>query len=105
MKGVFLILSILGVLGLALWSYSEAQKTRETRQTIARLNGDIARASSRLRILNAEWAWLNRPERLLELTKLNFPDLQLLELEHHHFIDLETLNARIQVATPSTGDE
>jgi len=50
----------------------------------------IARAS--LSILKAEWAYLNRPDRLTELVDLNFGRLQLTPLRASNFSDVDEIN-------------
>ena len=94
MKGFILGLLGLGVVGLAVWAYSENYATRSAVDQVADLNRDIANAKARLRILNAEWAWLNRPERLEELSRLNFTELQLLHLTPDHFATIGDLPLR-----------
>jgi hypothetical protein len=42
-------------------------------------------------VLNAEWAYLNRPDRLLQLVNANFDDLRLLQLTSDHFARLEQI--------------
>ncbi|MGB0799662.1 MAG: cell division protein FtsL, partial [Planktomarina sp.] len=78
-----------GVMGLALWAYSENYTTKQTLDEVSQLNRDIVEAKSRLRVLNAEWAYLNRPERLLALANDNFDDLQLLQLTPDHFARID----------------
>jgi hypothetical protein len=45
-------------------------------------------------VLNAEWAYLNRPERLSKLVNANFDELKLLELTSKHFAGLEQIPFR-----------
>ena len=79
MKNLFLGCLVVTVMGLAFWAYTENYATKGSLDKIAQLNEDIGLAHSRLRILNAEWAYLNRPERLLQLVNANFDDLRLLQ--------------------------
>lgn len=102
MKSILLGFVILSVVGLAAWAYSENYTTKQTLDDVIALNQDIGQAKSRLRVLNAEWAYLNRPERLTELTKLNFDALQLLHLTPDHFADLNSVTGENAVALPIT---
>ena len=89
MKNLFLGCLVVTVMGLAFWAYTENYATKGSLDKIAQLNKDIGLAHSRLRVLNAEWAYLNRPERLLQLVNANFDDLRLLQLTADHFARLE----------------
>ncbi len=75
------VLAALAVMGLAFWAYQENYKTqaghREVREP-ARARS--ASAHERLSVLRAEWAYLNRPDRLADLADLNFDRLGLLPL-------------------------
>ncbi|OSP55000.1 hypothetical protein [Pseudoruegeria sp. SK021] len=82
------------VLALAFWAYQENYHTRETIAEQRRIQSEIGRLREQLSVLRAEWAYLNRPERLRELTSLNFETLQLLPMTPDHFGRLE------QVAFP-----
>ena len=76
MKNLFLSCLVVGVMGLAFWAYTENYETKGKLDEIAQLNRDISEAHSRLRALKAEWAYLNRPERLLQLTADHFARLE-----------------------------
>ena len=47
---------------------------------------------ARLSILKAEWAYLNRPDRLTELVDLNFDRLQLVPLRASNFLEVDEIN-------------
>ena len=60
MRSLFYILSALMVIGLAFWAYRENYETQEAQAEAERCSARSPRAQ-RLRVLNAEWAYLNRP--------------------------------------------
>ena len=104
MKNLLLGFLIIGVMGLALWTYSENYVTKQSLDEIVQLNKNIAKARSRLRVLNAEWAYLNRPERLSKLVNANFDELKLLELTSKHFAGLEQIPFRSPGIEPMVGE-
>ncbi|MCT8161044.1 cell division protein FtsL [Pseudoruegeria sp. SHC-113] len=85
MRNILYIVTILAVMGLAFKAYHENYTTQEALKKVERLQGQIAAKRERLAVLKAEWAYLNRPERLRELAALNFDTLGLLPLEPGHF--------------------
>ena len=85
MRGLFYILSILGVVGLAYWAYHQGYETRQTAREVQQLQRDIGKAHERLAVLRAEWAYLNRPDRLRELAEMNFERLELMPLSADQF--------------------
>ena len=85
MKTVLYLLSALAVIGLAFWAYQENYRTQKAIATSEHLQSSIADARARLNMLRAEWAYLNRPDRLRELAEINFPDLQLQPLDPSQF--------------------
>ncbi|MCF6234214.1 MAG: cell division protein FtsL [Rhodobacteraceae bacterium] len=85
MKGLAYILTALAVFGLALWAYRGNYATQEVLKSTSQLQRDIGRAKVRLGVLRAEWAYLNRPNRLLELSEINFDRLGLLSLRPDQF--------------------
>jgi hypothetical protein len=80
MRGALYVLSALCVMGLAFWAYQENYRTQAVLREVRSLHAEIGDAHARLRMLNAEWAYLNRPDRLRDLADLNFERLGLLPL-------------------------
>ncbi|QYX58202.1 cell division protein FtsL [Roseovarius sp. SCSIO 43702] len=97
MRSFLYILSALAVIGLAFWAYRENYETKAAQDRAERLERQISYQRERLRILRAEWAYLNRPDRLRELAEINFDRLGLVPLQSHQFGRIE------QVAYPPTG--
>ena len=85
MRTFLYMLVSLAVVGLAFWAYRENYATQQVLKETDQLHRDIRDAHARLAILNAEWAYLNRPDRLRELADLNFEKLQLLPLRPDQF--------------------
>ena len=82
-------------MGLAYWAYNENYTTQSSLKEVRSLHRDIGAAHERLNILEAEWAYLNRPDRLRDLAELNFDRLGLLPLMPDAFRRID------QVAFPS----
>lgn len=80
MRGFLYVLSTLGVIGLAFWAYQENYKTQAALREVRSLNGQIGQHLARNNVLRAEWAYLNRPDRLRDLAMLNFERLGLIPL-------------------------
>jgi len=85
MRPVFFVLSFIAVIGLAFWAYRENYATQSALREMGRLQDEIARLREALALQRAEWAYLNRPERLRELATLNFEKLGLLPLDPTQF--------------------
>jgi hypothetical protein len=85
MRGLFYILSALAVIGLASWAYRQNYTTQQALREVGALQREIAGLREALSVQRAEWAYLNRPERLAELAALNFDRLQLLPLDPSQF--------------------
>ena len=78
MRGFFYVISALAVMGLAFWAYHENYQTQKAQKDMAKLRAEIRALYDTRAMLRAEWAYLNRPERLTELAELNFIRLGLL---------------------------
>jgi len=85
LRSILFILVALGVVGLASWAYQENYRTQASLREVERLNREIADLRERLGMLQAEWAYLNRPDRLRDLADLNFDRLGLLPLSPDQF--------------------
>lgn len=73
------------VLGLAFWAYRENYTTRAAQTDLRQIQREIGALQEELAMLRAEWAYLNRPERLRALVGLNFDRLGLMPMTPDHF--------------------
>lgn len=85
MRAFIYLFTSLCVIGLAFWAYRENYLTQAVRDETRQLQRDIGAAQTRLNVLRAEWAYLNRPERLRELAVINFDRLGLLPMRAYQF--------------------
>ena len=74
-----------GVIAAACWAYQENDRTRTSTSRLNELREMIGAEHERLEVLNVEWAYLNRPDRLRDLVDLNFFDLWLVPVAHTRF--------------------
>ena len=85
MKSVFYIVTAMAVMALAVWAYRQNYETQARLREVRELRLEIADLRERTSVLRAEWAYLNRPERLADLADMNFDRLGLLPLRPEHF--------------------
>ena len=85
MRPVLYILSFLAVLAAAFWAYRVNYATQGKLREIAALQDQIATLREGIGLQRAEWAYLNRPDRLRELATINFDRLGLLPMEPEQF--------------------
>ena len=76
---------VAAVLALAYWAYLENYRTQAALREMARMERAIATQRDALAVLRAEWAYLNRPERLRDLAALNDARLGLVPLAAEAF--------------------
>lgn len=92
MRSLTYLLGVLAVMGLAFWAYRENYATQASIGEMSQVRREIAALRDELGILRAEWAYLNRPDRLRELVDLNFERLQLVPLEAGQQMDLRHID-------------
>ena len=99
MKSIFFLVTAMVVMVLAVWAYRQNYETQARLRSVDELRTEIADLRERASVLRAEWAYLNRPERLADLAALNFDRLGLLELRPEHFRRIEQLPYPIENVT------
>ncbi len=85
MRTFFYIMTTMSVIDQALWANSENYATQAALAETRELRHEIRAAHERLSKLKAEWAYLNRPDRLRDLAAINFDRLGLLPLRPEQF--------------------
>lgn len=85
MRTILYLATALCVMGLAFWAYHVNYATQDRQSDLRKLKTEIAGLQEGLGVMNAEWAYLNRPDRLRELVNLNFDKLGLLPLAPEQF--------------------
>lgn len=85
MRPVLYVLSFLALIALGFWAYRENYATQASLREVRALQREIADLREGLSVQRAEWAYLNRPDRLRDLVGLNFDKLLLLPMEPQQF--------------------
>jgi hypothetical protein len=94
MRPLLYVLSFLAVFGLGFWAYRENYTTQTALREVSALQDEIAGLHEALAIQRAEWAYLNRPDRLRDLAVINFDRLGLMPMEPYQ------LGSATEVAYP-----
>lgn len=100
MRAFIISLAVLIIVGLGFWAYRENYRTQAEMAELRGLHREIGDLRESLSVLNAEWAYLNRPDRLRELADLNFERLGLLPLAPEQFGEV----AQVIYPPPETVD-
>jgi hypothetical protein len=104
MRTLFSLLLALVVVGLGAWAYRENYATQAAEAQAEALQVEIEAARARLAVLRAEWAYLNRPDRLNDLAEINFDRLGLLPLQPEQFGQIEEITYPVpETVVPLTG--
>ena len=77
---------IASTFALGLWAYKINYDSRAADQRVKELEKSILSANKQFKILNAEWAHLNRPDRLRKLAEYYFFELRLNPINPDDFI-------------------
>lgn len=88
MRSVLYLLTTLAVMGMAFWAYRENYSTQASLTDMGKVQREIATLREDLGVLRAEWAYLNRPDRLRELANLNFDKLKLMPFDSGQFVEI-----------------
>ena len=71
---------------LGLWAYKINYDSRAADERVKELKKSILSTRKEIKILNAEWAHLNSPERLRKLLEYYFLELRLTPIDPDDFI-------------------
>ena len=85
MRPVLYVLSFLALIALGFWAYRENDATQAALKEVEGLQRQISGLREALTVQRAEWAYLNRPDRLRELATANFDRLGLMPMEPSQF--------------------
>ena len=91
MRGFLYVLTAAGVIALAFWAYRETHKTQSAMSELRELQREIGALREAVAVQRAEWAWLNRPDRLRLLAEANFATLRLMPLRPDQFGEIEQI--------------
>lgn len=98
MRSLMYILSAFAVIGLAIWAYGQNHRTQQAMAETRNLRAEIRDLREALGVQRAEWAYLNRPERLRVLVEMNFVRLGLLPLMGTQFGRIDEIAYPLAVA-------
>lgn len=85
MRPVLYVLTFLALIALGFWAYRENYATQAALREVETLQRQIVGLREGLAVQRAEWAYLNRPDRLRQLAAANFDRLGLMPMEPSQF--------------------
>lgn len=105
MRGLFYVLSAFAVMGLAIWAYDQNDRTQRAMNDARDLRRQIHSLHEAIGVQRAEWAYLNRPERLRILAEMNVSRLGLVPLTGAQFARIDEIAYPMPVAMAESGVE
>lgn len=91
MRTLFYLFSSLVLIVSAFWAYNVNYATRDAERRVVALSAQIDAEAEKIEVLSAEWAYLNRPERLVRLAEANFEVLRLVPVRADHYGDIRDI--------------
>tara|TARA_Y100001934_G_C12184905_1_gene693458 strand:- start:174 stop:533 length:360 start_codon:yes stop_codon:yes gene_type:complete len=85
---------------VAIWAYSINYESRAVLKRNNALSSEIKKEEDYLSILTAEWAYLNRPERLESLAEKFFSSLKLMPVSQNNFVNINLIGYHSLVEAP-----
>ena len=101
MRLIFYSFSLILVMSLAYLANLESVKTKATMYSAKLLRTEVDELKEELKFLNAEWALLNRPDRLTDLVKWHYRDLKLMPISIKNFKSIKS----VELSKPSNRKE
>ncbi|MCC5971435.1 MAG: cell division protein FtsL [Pararhodobacter sp.] len=104
MRSLFYVLSSLAIMALAVWAYNENHKTQQSKAQVAELRREIRSLREAISVQRAEWAFLNRPDRLRDLAEVNFDRLKLMPITGAQFGRIDEIVYPLPEPEPAISD-
>ena len=101
-KRLVLSFSLILTLGLGLWAYKTNYASRSALLRVESINKQINHERYQIKILNAEWEFLNRPERLRKLVEYYFDELRLIPISPQNFTSYDRINYANDISIKTT---
>ncbi len=101
MRLIFYSVSLILVMSLAYLANLESVKTKATMYSAKLLRTEVDELKEELKFLNAEWALLNRPDRLTDLVKWHYRELKLMPISIKNFKSIKS----VELSKPSNRKE
>ena len=94
MRFVFYSILLFFLAFSAVWAYRVNYDTREVVNRIKTINTKILLEEEKLNMLEGEWAYLNRPERLSILSERFFNYLGLMPISAENYANIDAINIK-----------
>ncbi len=91
MKTFLYLLAGVLVVFAASGTYKVNYQVQAAEDRVASLQREIGRERSKIAVLGAEWAYLNRPERLRALAETYYNELRLMPIDASHFASISAV--------------